>query len=377
MKTLLFNLFITMAIVLSACGSLQNDASKKAAKRNKEARHDDDKMADALAKQAQFTNIVSADVESDAVPSKMGADAADDPAIWVNTKKPEESLVIGTNKKGGLHVYNLKGKELQFVRCGKMNNVDLRDGFMYKGKESVLVAASNRTLNTASIFILDKETYKLSDFILNIPTSVNKIYGLCMHKDSQNHFYVIVNGKDGNVEGFQVMMNTEKIAFQKVLQAKVNSQPEGMVVDDENGILYIGVEEEAIFYLERGTHEFVQIPNSTNKSTHITYDIEGLAIFKHKGKKYLIVSSQGSFSYAIYNITNHKQATYVSSFIIKDGNIDGVEETDGLEAVSHPLNDTFKQGLIVFQDGFNKDNGVDKTQNFKFLALEKIFPFLK
>ncbi len=40
-------------------------------------------------------------------------DAADDPAIWIHPTRPELSLVIGTNKKRGLEVYDLAGRRIQ------------------------------------------------------------------------------------------------------------------------------------------------------------------------------------------------------------------------------------------------------------------------
>ncbi|MEO1101243.1 MAG: phytase, partial [Pseudomonadota bacterium] len=36
------------------------------------------------------------------------------------------SLILGTNKDEGLHVYNLAGEELQFLDVGMLNNVDVR-----------------------------------------------------------------------------------------------------------------------------------------------------------------------------------------------------------------------------------------------------------
>jgi 3-phytase len=40
---------------------------------------------------------------------------ADDPAIWVNRKRPEQSLVLGTLKDGGMQVYSLTGAVVQSV----------------------------------------------------------------------------------------------------------------------------------------------------------------------------------------------------------------------------------------------------------------------
>src|SRR5687767_6068709 len=55
-------------------------------------------------------------------------DAADDPAIWVDPNDRKRGVIIGTDKQAGLYVYDLTGKQLQYLPGGKPNNVDLREG---------------------------------------------------------------------------------------------------------------------------------------------------------------------------------------------------------------------------------------------------------
>lgn len=348
--------------------------------KDKEAREDSLKFAEALELQSKFEFSVTADLETPPVPSEEGADAADDPAIWLNAKNPEKSLILGTNKKAGLHAYNLQGKELSFVKCGKINNIDLRDGFEYQGKEVVLVAGSNRTTNTVSMFVIDKETLVLSDSILNIPSKVDDVYGISMYHDQKNNeFYVVVNGKDGNFEQYKVFcQKDEGLSYQQVRTFKTNSQPEGIVADDENQMLYIGVEEEGIYKISanpESTDTLTLIANTSAESTHITYDIEGLALFHYNEKQYLLASVQGSFSYAIYSLGDTEK--YVGSFVIKNGTVDGVEETDGLEALTTDLLPGFEKGLMVMQDGFNYDGDSIVNQNFKYVSLKKIEALLQ
>src|SRR4051812_48802963 len=47
-------------------------------------------------------------VQTEPVPSK--GDAADDPAIWIHPTDPTVSMVMGTDKKGGLNGFDLDGK---------------------------------------------------------------------------------------------------------------------------------------------------------------------------------------------------------------------------------------------------------------------------
>jgi 3-phytase len=61
---------------------------------------------------------ISAVGETAAVAS--APDAADDPAIWVDRKHPAQSLIVATDKKAGLNVYNLKGALVASVAAGRV-----------------------------------------------------------------------------------------------------------------------------------------------------------------------------------------------------------------------------------------------------------------
>src|SRR5687767_9180556 len=99
-------------------------------------------MAGTNAPIASGTKPVFASVETEPVQSKE--DAADDPAIWLHPTDPSRSLVIGTDKKQGLDVYDLTGKRVQSLPDGRMNNVDLRYGFPLANRQVAIVAATNR-----------------------------------------------------------------------------------------------------------------------------------------------------------------------------------------------------------------------------------------
>jgi 3-phytase len=346
--------------------------------RNIEAREDSLTLAKAYILQALEKNTVYADGETAPVESLNGEDAADDPAIWVNLKNPEKSLILGTNKKAGIYVYNLKGEVLQFVRTGNINNVDLRGDFIHNGKKMVLVAASNRSLNTISLYLLDKKTGILSDTISNISSDVDEVYGISMYHNKINgNFYAIVNGKGGKIEQWHIKSSDNKIVANRVKTFGVTTQPEGMVVDDESGMLYLGVEQDGIYYanLNSDTLKLNLIAESKDHNSSIVYDIEGLSLFKYKKETFLVASSQGNFTYAIFNTS--KNCKYISSFSITENEIDGAEETDGLDITAFSCGKKYPGGILVAQDGFNSDNGKPVNQNFKIVSLSKIFPFLK
>lgn len=57
-----------------------------------------------------FAEKINYTYETESV-SSMG-DAADDPAIWFNQANPTQSLIFGTDKRKGIHVYDIYGKEI-------------------------------------------------------------------------------------------------------------------------------------------------------------------------------------------------------------------------------------------------------------------------
>ena len=344
--------------------------------KNREAREDSLVMAKALSEQKMIPQIIVADLETEPVKSHIGEDAADDPAIWYNEAHPGKSLVLGTDKTSGIYVYNLEGRIIQYLNAGRINNIDLRDGFTLGGKEYVLVAGSNRSNNCITFFTLDKNSGILSDSIANVKSGVDEVYGLCCYR-SPNGFYVYVNGKGGLLEQWKIR-DINGLRATLVRSTQLSSQPEGMVADDQAGLIYLGVEQEGIFIMDAhpdGDTKLTKLPGSDQYNPNIVYDIEGLTIFTVSGKKYLLASSQGNFSYALFSLDEEPE--YLTSFIISDGDVDGVEETDGLEVVTLPLNQKFSQGLLVVQDGYNTEGFTSKSQNYKYIAFEKIKAFVE
>lgn len=355
-----------------------NDSITK--ERNKEAREDSLKMAEALFLHAQFTNTIEADYETPPVKSLLGDDAADDPAIWINKKDAAKSLIIGTNKTSGLNVYDIQGNELQFIAVGKVNNADVAYNFSYNNKKIDLLAASNRSTKTVDIFEIDGENQRLiKNPLLSILSSVDDVYGLCMYRDTKsNQHYVFVNGKNGKIEQWLLKNTADTLTAKLARSFWVSSQPEGMVADEVSNKLYVGVEEDAIYQFNAlpADTAFVRIAQSDTTNANISYDIEGLTIYRTTDNKgYLIASIQGNFSYAVFDI--NPPYNYITSFTIKNGKYDGVEETDGIAICASALGEEFPKGMLVVQDGFNINGNTNVNQNFKIISADKVLQFLE
>lgn len=307
-------------------------------------------------------------------------DAADDPAIWVNPVNPEKSLIIGTNKKAGLSLFNLNGEELFFIPSGNTNNVDLRSNVtLINGDSLTIVACSERINNEVLVYTLD--TSKTALILYpggRIPSKLSEVYGFCLyHSSKTKHLFAFVNDKEGLIEQWHIKADSNGLQTTLVRQLKLSSQTEGMVADDEWGILYVGEEDKGIWKFDAepdGPTTPVFVEGSDASNPKIEHDIEGLAIYKKPNQGgYLIASSQGNNSYAVFERTG--QNKYLGSFKIGNGVVDGTEDTDGIEVTSTPLGTAFPNGILVVQDGANVDEGKLKPQNFKivdWLAVEGI-----
>ena len=147
---------------------------------------------------------VHATVETDPVPHS--GDAADDIAIWVHPVDTALSTVIGTDKLGGIAVYDLAGKKLQYLPDGKMNNVDIRYGFPLGSAAIDLVGMSNCTTNSLDFYKVDPSTRKLTR-VGSVSTSLD-VYGFCMYKSpSSGKYHAFVNDKKGNVVQYEIHDN--------------------------------------------------------------------------------------------------------------------------------------------------------------------------
>ncbi len=346
--------------------------------RNKEAREDSAKLASAYRAQSAIEQVVYPAVETIPVNEDSMTDAADDPAIWYCAHTPEKSLVFGTNKKKGVHAYSLDGKEQQFYPYGKVNNIDVRQNVTLSDRTVDILGGSNRSDNSIILQGIDSvgNLYNLMPQNFRIDTAdIDEVYGFCLYKDQNNIGYAIVNGKNGKINQYVIRESDNMAKPELVNSWQLNSQPEGMVADDETGDLYIGEEEKGIWKLSLTDPEkpLVILPDSQKENNSaIEYDIEGLAIFHGTDEipGFLLASIQGSFTYAMFDRTDNR---YLGSFKISGSEtIDGVEETDGLDISSAAFNDTFPNGMLVVQDGFNYTGSTMAGQNFKLIKLSDI-----
>lgn len=177
-------------------------------------------------------------------------------------------------------------------------------------------------------------------------------------------------------------------------------QFEGIVADTYNNVLYLGQEDIGIWRVDLSQPENVvnwqlmartehygvpytrvwspteeeyictlQTDESDNfGNAYLHDDVEGLTLYEagKSGKGYLIASSQGNDTYAVFDRSSNNE--YLGSFKITDGKIDGVSETDGLMVSNTNFGGELQEGVIIMQDGDNTNKAGVESTNFKYTS---------
>ncbi|MFC5599444.1 phytase [Deinococcus cellulosilyticus] len=312
---------------------------------------------------------------------------SDDPAIWVHPTHPSLSMVVATHKDAGLTVFDLSGRTLQDINPGNVryNNVDVVYGFRLGNRTVDLAIASDRKNDRLAIFEIQRASRKLKEVTQQgIPLvftaagaksdGTNTAYGLAAYQTREGQYRVFVSQrKHGRVAELELVtdgktVGSRLVRFIDLPQQKVDDpQVEGMVVDTDHGILYMGQEKVGIWKLSlqdaQAQPQLIHAVKPTGQ--HLEADVEGLTIYDAgNGQGYLLASSQGDNTFVVYDRQANNR--YLGSFKVAGGSLDGSEECDGAMVSSINFGPRFPQGLLVVQDGYVK--GVEGQTNFKLVS---------
>lgn len=301
-------------------------------------------------------------------PMARQGDAADDPAIWLSSN-PADSRILGTNKKQGLLVYDLHGKQTQLLEVGRLNNVDVRQHIQLNGRKVDLAVATQRDDNSMMLFTINASG-EVAD-AGRFPTGLKSIYGMCLYQPAGGGVQAFINDKDGTFQHYSIGLEGNKFSATLLRSFKVATQPEGCVADDANARLFLGEETRGVWTTSADAAKPDALTMVLPVGANLAADVEGMAIYRAPGARantgYLVVSSQGDSSYVVLDA----QAPYQVRGRFKVGfnlpaGIDGTSETDGLDVTSANLGGAYAQGMLVIQDGYKRLP--DGPQNFKYVA---------
>lgn len=316
-------------------------------------------------------------VETDPVPS--ADDAADDAAVWIHPTDPASSLVLATDKKHGLFVYDLAGRQVQALPVGRLNNVDIRQ--QPPGAASPdLAAATNRTTKTIDFFAIDSRGQVRTAGA--VPSGFDDPYGICLLRAPTGELHAVACDKSGLVRRWKLSFDAVAAAVvaEPVDEFHIGGQSEGMVADDQLGFLFIAEEAVGIWRYPlaplqaSGRSPPRVLIAAVRPLGDLVADVEGLTILRPPpqpgqppGPAFLLASAQGENSFRVYDLAPPHALR--GSFAVAAGpGIGSVEETDGIEACGHPLGPAFPRGIVIVQDGDN----APRAQNFKFIPWQRI-----
>mgnify|MGYP001549631721 CR=1 FL=1 len=390
--------------------------------------------------------VIKAVAETTPIPA--GKESSDDVAIWLNPKNPDQSRIIGVSKnkkkrggQSGVGLYRMDGTEMQFILHDRLNNVDLRYNFPYKGGHIDIVAASNRDKRAITLLSVNENRLELlADVKLTNAKGqhiVEEPYGFCLSLDKkvEHKLYAFSPMKNGLIYQHQIIeeagllkakflriidsskylsrevdqhliaVTVKETIYEEVLpkaalvaevieELEERFQLEGCVADDELGFLYYGMENLGVWKIRidpRFRQKAILIARVAKAKSEpgardfapgvprLVNDIEGLAMhYGPSGKGALLVSIQGLDEYAFLDRNTHE---YLGSFKLRLSDKDPVTETDGLDLLSSPVGSSFPEGVLVVHDHHNtNDAGELLNGNYKIVSLKSVlehFPTLR
>jgi len=358
---------------------------------------------------AQALVTVQADRET---PNIASPGDADDPAIWLHPTDASRSLVIAAVKNGGARVYDLAAGQVQVLSpftvtsgTSRINNVDVQYGFrLYDGSRVDIAVGSDRGQDVFRVWKIDPNaslnplTYISTanptrafvdkpDGSFNPVSQQNTAYGLALYRDMQaDRMYVLATQRsqprlaqfelvalpDGSVDTQWVRdWIFDSMVVGGTTHSLAGKQFEGMVVDQQTGVLYAGQEDVGIWRidLKTGLADAAPFVLSTDydATSPLTQDIEGLTLYYGRnGSGYLLASSQGDNTFAVFD---RQSLAYLGSFEVgAQGAIDAVQHSDGADVLGLAL-PGYPFGLFVTQDGENDPEG---GTNFKYVPWQHI-----
>ena len=287
-------------------------------------------------------------------------DDTDDPAIWIHPTEPSKSVILGSDKSGGVFVYDLSGKQIQHLPTHTaLNNIDVRYGFFLGGKSVDILAGNLRDVGKLALYVFhpDYSNGEVLTTIADQNSSNNDLqkdsYGFALYRrPSDGAMFVFDRPKDGGkVRQYRLQDDgTGKgVTVTPVRDLHYNGgTAEGYVADDQLGFVYIT--EEA-----KGIHKYFADPDQSSDpialfatEDGITSDREGLALYAcDDGTGYLVLSNQGADNLKVYERQGANR--FVKTIFPTDegGRVD--LGTDGLDVTSAFV-PGFPGGFLVAHD---------------------------
>ena len=263
----------------------------------------------------QPADVVDVHATAETEPVTNPCDAADDPAIWSDAGDPGDTRIAITNKTGKLAVHGLDGRTLSEIAIGRVNNVDIRSGDALDKRSGELTSLLDEPIR---------------------PDVEDELHRMCLyHRPADGTLYAFATDKSGGVTEWRLDADGGgRLTGRDVRSWQTGVETEGLVVDDANGWLHVGAQNDGIWrYDADPDREVVRTVVDTtgvevNSGGRLAGDVEGLALYAgpsgDPGDGYLIASSQGNSTFVVYD--RAAPHAYRGTFrVVGHAGVDGVE----------------------------------------------------
>lgn len=311
---------------------------------------------------------VQADLET---PAAAGAGMASGPAIYTDAEG--QGFLAGVDGQRGLYIHNLDGTRRHFFALGALGHVDLHGGLQVGGQEQVLLVGSDEegsrlvTLRydpASGDFSARRPGYHPLDFAP---------HGVCVGKVGDG-LQVGVTTKAGAYYQFAVSAWGSTLSLEQVREFSTDGAAGACAFDDRTQALYIVQED--------GLHHYAAAPGDDDSDLVVevgehglTGPLQGAGIYpKGADGGHLLVSSQGSGSYALFALPEH---SFAGRFQIGDGAVDGIAQPAGVGTTA-TATQRFPRGFLVAQDSAASAAEAEAAaegqqgQNFKIVDWRRI-----
>jgi 3-phytase len=287
---------------------------------------------------------------------------SDDPAIWFHPTDPGQSLLVGTDKGGGLYVFDLQGRMLPDRRVtglARPNNVDIEQNVTLDGRTLDLAVVTERDGGRVRVFELPDlrpidgggiEIFAGESGDRKAPMGV----GLYL-RPADGALFAFVSRKTGPPDGYLWQYRIEGdgtggVRFAKVRELGAFSgagEIEAIFVDDALGYVYYSDE-------WRGIRKYAADPASPEGGRELALfgvagfreDREGLSLYALDDTTgYLLASDQQANRFRLFpregtanGPHDHPEIASIAVSTI---------ESDGSETTSRALGADFPHGLFV------------------------------
>ncbi len=341
---------------------------------------------------------------------------------WLHPSDPGRSTFVATIRNG-IAVYDLAGNELQQIAgppspgpgipAARYNALDVQYGFKLGGKRVDLAVVADRGFDKLRIFSIDPETRLLTDVadpanptVFVPPSQVPRqqtAIGVALYRDqAADRLYAFVSQRRtavikqiellDNGAGGVTWAPVRSIPLPTVFETPNgpwtagDPQVEGMVVDQQRGVLYANSESVGLWRMsarpDAGDRPVLVEkvagfggPGSGLGGELMDGDVLGATIYYGPGESgYLIISSEEESACYVFDRAGDN-AFLGNAFVLGDGpSIDGTTSSHGIHVTTTGLGPRFPKGAFIAQDSYNTPeiDNPNASTNYKIIGWDRI-----